>query len=138
MTGPNLDAATTPSGPIAYVSGWPRVPKSSAAFPPGSKRDRPLHVPILHPLARVFPVVLAHDAEQDDARIVPVRVVPGGQGVVLLAARNAPRVPEVHEHRLAGQALGRDRNAVEAFDRERRHLLARPGGWCSPPSAGRC
>ena len=35
--------------------------------------------------------------------------VPALQRGVLLAARDAPRVPEVHEHGLARQALGRDR-----------------------------
>ena len=36
-----------------------------------------------------------------DARVVCVLRVPGHERVVLLATRDAPRVPEVHDHRLA-------------------------------------
>ena len=61
----------------------------------------------------------------DDVGSARCCAVPAGQRVVLLPARDAPRVPEVHDHGLAGQArrdvIGR---AVEVDHRERGRPLA--------------
>ena len=103
VTGPNCDATTTPSGPIAYVSGWPRVPKSSAAFAPGSNATGHVTFVVLHvaadrrswcPRARCRPATTLGSslcsAYQDDA----ARRAPGGTGCTTSSrSSRAPSCP---------------------------------------------
>src|SRR6185436_15746862 len=71
-------------------------------------------------LARVF----ERDAEDDDAS-VPVPAPRGGERVVFLAARHAPRRPEVHDHHLPVEVAEVDRAArIELWQRERWGRLA--------------
>ena len=132
----------TPSATITYVSGWPVVPKPSAGLAVRVERDRPADRLVLATYvadrrrARRRGRCRASRSRGRPACAVVERLERGR----LLVARDAPRVPEVHDVRSCPRRSTRELIGVAV---ERRRGLNAGTGSCSDEPAvgdrsGRC
>ncbi len=119
---------TSPAAPGSRSRARPSRPGRTR---PASRRSRPSRS-----CGRRRLRVLAHDPEQHDARVVAGAPRTTRERVVLLTARDAPRVPEVHEHGLAREARRGDRLPVEPTARRTPARACRRAGSCSSPACG--